>query len=77
MGRRDSQHQYSSKEMTEQEFDQHPFILTVERMLAVHPKMTEEELRALAEWERESLGPGGKRTSDWPGWSAVCARLSH
>jgi hypothetical protein len=63
--------------MTEQEFDQHPFILTVERMLSAHPKMTEDEQKALAEWERANLGAGGKGTSDWPGWSAVCARLSH
>lgn len=63
--------------MTEQEFDQHPFILTVERMLSVYPKMTEDEQKALAEWEQSNLGAGGKGTSDWPGWSAVCARLSH
>ncbi|SFF32545.1 hypothetical protein [Paracidovorax wautersii] len=63
--------------MTEEEFDQHPFILTFERMLSMHPKMTEQERNALAEWERVNLGPCGKGTSDWPGWSAVCARLCH
>jgi len=63
--------------MTDQEFDQHPFILTVERMLAMHPKMTEDERNALAAWEQANLGKGDKGTSDWPGWSTVSARLSH
>lgn len=63
--------------MTEQEFNKHPFILTIERILSMHPKMTEGEKNALAEWERINLGPGGIGTSDWPGWKDVCARLSH
>lgn len=63
--------------MTEQEFNKHPFILTIERMMFMHPKMTDGEKNALAEWEKINLGPGGQGTSDWPGWKDVCARLSH
>lgn len=63
--------------MRKKDFDEHPYLLTVERMLAMQPKMTEEEKQALADWEKVNLGPGGKGTTDWPGWASVCARLSH
>lgn len=56
---------------------QHPFILTVERMLSMIPQMTSEEKMALDAWEKDNLGEGGKGTTDWPGWSDVAARLSH
>lgn len=55
----------------------HPFVLTVERILAMQAKMTDVEKRALAEWERDHLGQGDKGTTDWPGWRDVYARLSH
>lgn len=63
--------------MHERDLSQHPLILTVERILAMHPRMTESERQALAEWEEENLGSGDKGTTDWPGWSDVYARLSH
>lgn len=63
--------------MREQDFNEHPFILTVERMLAIFPKMTEGEKQALEEWEKVNLGSVEKGTTDWPGWTDVYARLSH
>lgn len=63
--------------MREIDFNEHPFVLTVERILAMHPKMTEGEKQALAEWEEVSLGSGEVGTTDWPGWADVFARLSH
>lgn len=63
--------------MREIDFNEHPFVLTVERILAMHPKMTEGEKQKLAEWEKVSLGSGEKGTTDWPGWADVIARLSH
>jgi len=55
----------------------HPFMLTVERIMAMHPKMTDEEREALAQWERENLDGASVGTTDWPGWRAVVERLSH
>lgn len=55
----------------------HPFLLTVERMLSMAPKMTPKEKAELGAWEKSNLGAGGKGTSDWPGWAAVAERLSH
>lgn len=52
-------------------------MLTIERILAMAPKMTETEQKALHEWEGVNLGPGGLGTSDWPGWADVSARLQH
>ena len=63
--------------MPEKNFNEHPFILTVERILTMHPRMSESERQALSEWERINLGSGEKGTTDWPGWADVCARLSH
>lgn len=63
--------------MTEDEFNKHPFILTLDRIMAMHPMMTDSEKHALNEWERVNLGSGEKGTSDWPGWKDVFARLSH
>jgi len=48
-----------------------------ERLVTLHPDMTEDERVALHNWERENLGDGNKATSDWPGWAEVIARLSH
>lgn len=63
--------------MRRTEFNDHPFVLTIERILTMQPKMTEDEKQALEQWEKINLGRGGKGTSDWPGWKEVCARLSH
>lgn len=63
--------------MQEKDLSQHPLILTVERILAMHPNMTEAEKLALADWEAANLGSGDLGTTDWPGWSDVYARLSH
>lgn len=60
-----------------EKFNQHPFVLTVERMLSMVPKMTEGENAALSAWEAANLGSGGKGTTDWPGWMSVVSRLSH
>ena len=56
---------------------QHPFLLTVERMLSIATKMTAKEKAELSAWEKSNLGADGKGTSDWPGWAAVAERLSH
>ncbi|MFZ5531441.1 MAG: hypothetical protein ACOY4U_10390 [Pseudomonadota bacterium] len=48
-----------------------------ERMVEMAQHLTPEERSALAEWERANLGDGVTSTSDWPGWEAVFARLSH
>lgn len=66
-----------SQVMQEKDLSQHPLILTVERILAMHPNMTEAEKLALADWEAANLGSGDLGTTDWPGWSDVYARLSH
>lgn len=64
-------------EMTQQEFEEHPLILTIERIMSMHPKMTEDEKIALTEWEGVNCGFDDKGTTDWPGWKVVSARLSH
>lgn len=61
--------------MDKRDISEHPFILTAERMVTMYPKMTENEKKALTEWEKVNLG--SKSTTDWPGWKDVCARLSH
>lgn len=55
----------------------HPLLLTAERIVRLAPKMTQEERMALAEWEAEHLDGHSVGTTDWPGWAAVVARLSH
>ena len=52
---------------TEQEFNEHPFILTLEHIMSMHNKMADHEKNALTEWERINSGSGGKGTTDWPG----------
>lgn len=63
--------------MAEQDLTANPLLLTVERILAMHKKMTEAEKRALVDWEQDNLGTGDKGTTDWPGWADVFNRLSH
>lgn len=57
--------------------DEHLLVLTVERIVAAYPKMSEAEKNSLAKWERAHLERGEKGTTDWPGWTEVLARLSH
>jgi len=52
-------------------------MLTVERIMAMHPKMTDEERDALAQWEHDHLDGASVGTTEWPGWRAVVERLSH
>lgn len=63
--------------LDEQDFNAHPFVLTIEHIVSMHTKMTEEEKLALTEWESINCGLAGKGTTDWPGWKKVSARLSH
>lgn len=66
-----------SKLSANEEISQHPYILKVERMLAMVPKMTGEEKAMLEAWEKVNLGMNDKGTTDWPGWAAITLRLSH
>lgn len=63
--------------MTKKTTKENPLLLTIERIVTLHPKMSETEKQALAEWERTNLGDGVTGTTDWPGWREVIARLSH
>lgn len=57
---------------------QHPYMLNIERIVRIFPKMTEAEREALTEWAEEALdGPIPIDTSNWPGWGAVAKRLAH
>lgn len=38
--------------MTKKTTKENPFLLTIERIVTLHPKMSETEKQALAEWER-------------------------
>ncbi|MCZ8254465.1 MAG: hypothetical protein O9327_02135 [Polaromonas sp.] len=59
-------------------FENHPLLLTAERMVALSSRMTQEEKDELLAWEREHVTGDGKfGTTDWPGWKAVVARLTH
>lgn len=50
--------------------DAHPsLLLTAERMVTLHAKMSEAEKRELSSWEQANVtGDGTLGTSDWPGW---------
>jgi len=63
--------------MMDENTAEHPFLLTVERMLSMIPNLTPDEKAELEAWEKVNLGSGGKGTTDWPGWTAVVSRLSH
>lgn len=53
-------------------------LLSFDRMLQAHALMTPAEKAAFATWEsRFVIGDGAFGTTDWPGWSAVIARLSN
>ncbi|PPS60243.1 hypothetical protein [Pseudomonas sp. BRM28] len=53
-------------------------IARFERIIKATMVMTEAEKTALAEWEKKHVtGTGEFGTSDWPGWEAVIARISH
>ena len=59
-------------------YESHPLLLTAERMVAMADQMTQEEKNDLLNWERENVTGDGKfATTDWPGWRAVVARLTH
>jgi hypothetical protein len=50
----------------------------LERIAAAGKIMTKEEEITLLNWEKAHVTGGGEfATSDWPGWPAVIARLSH
>jgi len=56
----------------------HPYMLNLERIVRMAPKMTVEEREALAEWAEDALEstvPFDAIT--WPGWRDVVRRLSH
>jgi hypothetical protein len=56
----------------------HPYILNIERIARMVPKMTVEEREALTEWAEEALESAiSIDTSTWPGWHAVARRLCH
>jgi hypothetical protein len=63
--------------MNDEALESHPFLLTVERILTMHPCMTDEEQQALRAWEQANLPSQTVGSSDWPGWPAVVARLGH
>lgn len=65
------------KDHMENHQSNHPFLMTVERILSMAPKMTSSEKAELEAWEQENLGTSGKGTTDWPGWANVASRLSH
>lgn len=49
-----------------------------ERIVKAAMVMTDAEKEELAKWEAECVkGDGEVGTSDWPGWEAVVARISH
>lgn len=49
-----------------------------ERIIKAATVMSEQEKKALAEWEKAHVtGTGDFATSDWPGWEAVINRISH
>lgn len=48
-----------------------------ERMLELSEQLTPTERAELDAWEKAHLGDGVTCSSDWPGWAAVLARLSH
>ncbi|KWT70817.1 MULTISPECIES: hypothetical protein [unclassified Variovorax] len=57
---------------------QHPYMLHIERIVRMAPKMTDAEREALADWAEdavESFIPFD--ASNWPGWQAVARRLAH
>ena len=63
--------------MSKKKIEDHPFILTVERILWASPQMTPNEAQALSDWESVNLGDGGKGTTEWPGWKNVLERIEH
>lgn len=64
------------EEMTEQEFNEHPYYLAITRILSAESKMSIEERSALEAWEKANLGDEVKGTLDWPGWGDVYTRLN-
>lgn len=49
----------------------------MERIMQAHSQMTTDEIATLKAWEKENLGKGTLGTTDWPGWAAIIARISH
>lgn len=57
---------------------QHPYMLNVERIVHMAPRLTEEERDALIEWAEDAVeSPIPFDTTAWPGWHAVARRLAH
>lgn len=53
-------------------------IARYERIIKAATVMGDAEKIELAEWEKKHVtGTGELGTSDWPGWEAVIARISH
>ncbi|HBO7954679.1 hypothetical protein OD776_28400 [Pseudomonas aeruginosa] len=53
-------------------------LASYERIIKAATTMTDDEKKALAEWEEANLaGAGQLATSDWPGWNAIINRTSH
>lgn len=49
-----------------------------ERIFQAATVMSEQEMVALAEWEKTHFTSNGSfATSDWPGWEAIISRISH
>lgn len=57
---------------------QHPNWLSFERLAILNENLTGAERAELMAWERANVkGDGAVATTDWPGWQAVIARVSH
>ena len=57
---------------------QHPYMLNIERIVHIAPRLTEEERDALADWAEEAIESSVPfDASAWPGWFAVARRLAH
>jgi len=63
---------------TEDEVSQHPNWLSFERLAVLNENLTADERAELIAWEKANVkGDGVTATTDWPGWQAVIARVSH
>lgn len=64
--------------MTTSSGDEHPLLLTTERILSMYAQMTDSEKIELSAWEHANVtGDGAFATSGWPGWKVIFNRLSH
>ncbi|MBY0240093.1 MAG: hypothetical protein K2X55_12335 [Burkholderiaceae bacterium] len=66
------------KSKTDDEVSQHPNWLSFERLALLNENLTADERAELLTWEKVNVkGDGVTATTDWPGWQAVIARVSH